>query len=212
MPPWSADEKLAFEKELLGFYVTGHPLDAYRPLLESGKYTPIPALAEMDDKAQVQVAGVLTMVEKKFTKRESKPFAIVNIEDLSGTLEVAIWNDVFNKCAAILEIGRAVTIAGRLDKREETPRISAAEVTPLKRGPRAEPLVFSLRRERVTEGDLYQLQEVIRRFPGPRDLQLDFANGEGSHVRMQLGPEYRIDPQPRLKTELAGLPILDFGF
>ncbi len=211
-PPWSADEKLAFEKELLGFYVTGHPLDAYRPLLESGKYRSILSLAEMDDRAQVQVAGVLTSVEKKFTKKESKPFAVVILEDLTGSLEVPVWNDVFNKCASNLEVGRAVSVAGRLDRREETPRIVASEVAPLKRGPRAEPLVFSLRRERVTEGDLLQIQEVIRRFPGMRDLQLDFTTGEGMHVRMKLGPEYRIDPQPQLKSELAGLPILDFGF
>jgi len=210
--PWSADEKLAFEKELLGFYVTGHPLDAYRPILENGKYTPIQALAELDDRAQVQVAGALISVEKKFTKKESKPFAIVVVEDLTGAIEVPVWNEVFNKCAAILEIGRVVSVTGRLDKRDETPRISANEVTPLKRGPRAEPLVFSLRRERVTEGDLLQLQEIIRRFPGARDLQLDFTTGEGTHVRMQLGPEYRIDPLPQLKSELAGLPILDFGF
>jgi len=67
--PWAKAEKLAFEKELLGFYVTGHPLDEYRRDLESGKYVPINALGEAEDKATVQVAGALISVEKNLRRR-----------------------------------------------------------------------------------------------------------------------------------------------
>src|SRR4029079_9080430 len=63
---WSQTEKLAYEKELLAFYVTGHPLDDYRSLLESGKFTPIVSLGELEDKSPVKIAGSLTSVEKKF--------------------------------------------------------------------------------------------------------------------------------------------------
>ena len=86
--PWTKAEKLGFEKELLGFYVTGHPLDEYRRDLESGKYVPINALGEAEDRGTVQVAGALISVEKKFTKKDSKPFAIVMLEDLTGSVEV----------------------------------------------------------------------------------------------------------------------------
>ncbi|MEA3188076.1 MAG: polymerase subunit alpha, partial [Chthoniobacter sp.] len=75
-PRWPDSEKLGFEKELLGFYVTGHPLDEYRSVLENGKYRAMNALLELDDKATVQVAGALTNVDKKFTKKDGKPFAI----------------------------------------------------------------------------------------------------------------------------------------
>ena len=87
---WSQSEKLAFEKELLGFYVTGHPLDEYRSVLESGKFTPIVSLGEQDDKSQVRIAGALVSVEKKFAKKDGKPFAIVTLEDLTFSLYVAV--------------------------------------------------------------------------------------------------------------------------
>ena len=91
MPPWPQTEKLAYEKELLGFYVTGHPLDDYRCELESGTYRAISSLGEPDDKVTVRVAGALTSVEKKFTKKDAKPFAICVLEDLTGTVETS-WS------------------------------------------------------------------------------------------------------------------------
>src|SRR5207302_5946593 len=66
-PKWTGAEKLAFEKELLGFYVTGHPLDEYRAFLESGNFRAINSLAELDDRATVRVAGAFVAVEKRFT-------------------------------------------------------------------------------------------------------------------------------------------------
>lgn len=133
VPPWPQVEMLAYEKELLGFYVTGHPLDDYRSELESGKYCAIQALAEMDDKATVKIAGTLVSVDKKFTKKEGKPFAVCVLEDLTGGVEVLAWPETFGTYGAHLEQGRVVVIAGRLDKREETPRLAASEVKPLKK-------------------------------------------------------------------------------
>jgi DNA polymerase-3 subunit alpha len=109
VPQWSVTETLGFEKELLGFYVTGHPLDEYRPALEGGKYVAIANLQEEEDKSTVSIAGALTSVEKRFTKREGKPFAVVVLEDLTGSLEVMIWNETFTKCAAQLEPGAVVS-------------------------------------------------------------------------------------------------------
>ncbi|MEO7318870.1 MAG: DNA polymerase III subunit alpha, partial [Chthoniobacteraceae bacterium] len=118
VPPWSHTEKLAFEKELLGFYVTGHPLDEYRSVLADKKITPIAKLTEGEDKSTVTIAGALASVERKFTKKDSKPFAVLVLEDLTDQLEVMIWNETFTKSVALLEAGNVVSITGRLDLRE----------------------------------------------------------------------------------------------
>src|SRR6059058_4412041 len=88
--PWTKHETLAAEKELLGFYVTGHPLDAYASVIAEGRYNPINSLGELEDRASFRVAGALTQVDKKFTKRDAKPFAVVWVEDLTGILEIVV--------------------------------------------------------------------------------------------------------------------------
>ncbi len=202
--PWSKAEKLAFEKELLGFYVTGHPLDEYRSVLESGLYVAISALGEQEDKSTVQVAGALTVVEKKFTKKDGKPFAIVTLEDFTGTVEVMIWNDAFSKYATHLEQGRAVAITGRLDRREESPRIVASEIKPLKPAPNgaSKPVVLSFQRDRTTENDLIEVRNAIGQSPGASPVQIEFVNGDGMRLRMKLGQEFSVNLSPELREKL----------
>jgi DNA polymerase-3 subunit alpha len=193
VPPWSSTEKLAFEKELLGFYVTGHPLDDYRPMLESGKYVPIGKLADEEDKSTVTIAGALISVEQKFTKKDNKPFAVVVLEDLTAALEVMIWNETFTKSRAHLVQGAVVAITGRLDKREEAPRVVANEVKPVKKpAPPEKPVVLSFDRRSTTEQDLLAVRDIVQQFPGNRRLEFRFFDGEGTRVRMLAGSEFRV--------------------
>src|SRR5438067_1005064 len=113
---WSEHEKLSYEKELLGFYVSGHPLDAYVDLFAARNYRSIASLAELDDRAPFKIAGAIVEVEKKFTRREGKPFAVIWVEDLSDMLEVVLWNEVYLKVSDALAAGRVVEIRGVLDK------------------------------------------------------------------------------------------------
>jgi DNA polymerase-3 subunit alpha len=208
VPPWPKAEKLGFEKELLGFYVTGHPLDEYRGELESGKYVPINALGEAEDKATVQVAGALISVEKKFTKKDSKPFAIVILEDLTGSVEVAVWSETFTKSGRLLELGKAVAITARVDKREEATRLAASDIRTLaaKPGapaPAAGPVVLRFERPRTTEGQLIELQDALTLHPGPRRVHVEFINGDGGKVVLKLGPRYAVELSPELETRLG---------
>ncbi len=197
--PWSLTEKLAFEKELLGFYVTGHPLDEYRSALENPKFAPIAKLASLESKSIVTIAGQLASVEKRFTKKDGKPFAIVVMEDFTGTIEVMIWNDSFVKVQKHLEPGAVVSLKGRLDLREEGPRVAADEVTPLKKPEPAEkPLVLKLDRTKSTEADLMRIRDVLGRNPGTRRVELRFPDG-----RLVLPSEFRIALSDSAKEELA---------
>jgi DNA polymerase-3 subunit alpha len=212
--PWPEAEKLGFEKELLGFYVTGHPLDAYRGELESGKYAAINALSESEDKATVQVGGSLTSVEKKFTKKDSKPFAIVMLEDLTGSVEVAIWSEAFAKCVKHLELGRVVAITARVDRRDETIRLSAAEVRPITlpvarngngngHAKPPSPVVLRFQHAGTTESQLLELRETLAHHPGPRPVHVEFVNIEGRKIRMKLGAQFGVELSPELQAELA---------
>src|SRR5207248_1024625 len=125
---WTEHEKLSYEKELLGFYVSGHPLDSYADVLAAKNYRSIASLGELDDRAQFKIAGAIVEVEKKFTKKEGKPFAVVWIEDLMDMLEVVVWNEVYLKVSNVLVPGRVVEVKGTLDRRDEMLRATALEI------------------------------------------------------------------------------------
>jgi DNA polymerase-3 subunit alpha len=200
--PWTSTEKLAFEKELLGFYVTGHPLDDYRSALE--KFVPIAELGSEEDKSTVSIAGALTSVEKKYTKKDNKPFAVVILEDLTGSLEVMIWNETFTKSQAHLIQGGVVSITGRLDLREEAPRLVANEVKPVKKpAPSEKPVVLYFQLGKATDADLQAVRQILQRFPGSRPIELRFHNGNGHHLRAQAGSEFKIAWNDVVAKELA---------
>src|SRR5262249_18154571 len=129
--PWDEHEKLSYEKELLGFYVSGHPLDAYAAVFAAKNYRSIASLGELDDRGQFKIGGAIVEVEKKFTKKEGKPFAVVWLEDLMDTLEVVVWNEVYLKVSDILVPGRVVELKATLDRRDEMIRATAVDVKSL---------------------------------------------------------------------------------
>src|SRR5205807_2075268 len=126
--PWSDHEKLSYEKELLGFYVSGHPLDAYVDLFAAKNYQPINSLGELEDRSQFKIAGAIAQVEKKFTRREGKPFAVVWVEDRTATLEIVVWNDVYITVSEILVPGRVVEVRGTIDTRGDSLRATAQKI------------------------------------------------------------------------------------
>jgi len=202
--PWSHTEKLAFEKELLGFYVTGHPLDEYRAELAKTKYTPIARLPEQEPKSTVTIAGALTSVEKKFTKKDSKPFAIVVLEDLTDQLEVMIWSEAFTRAQPQLVQGHVVAITGRLDLREEGPRVTADEVKILKKpAPAERPVVLNFDRARTTPAELAQVRDILRQSRGQRRVELCFVDPDGRRLRLLAGEELRVALTPEAAQLLS---------
>ena len=208
VPPWPKTEMLGYEKELLGFYVTGHPLDEYRPLLECGKYKPVSSLAEQEDKTVLQIAGALVVVDKKFSKKDGKPFAILTLEDLTGAIEVPIWGPAFAKYSALLEKGAVVAITGRVDTRDEAPRFVASEVKAVKAPapgsvPAEKPLVLYLLPEAETAESLAEIKQTLLQFPGTRPVFFEFTLPDRRPLRMKLANQYRVNSQPELKEKLA---------
>jgi DNA polymerase-3 subunit alpha len=202
--PWTAAEQLAFEKELLGFYVTGHPLDDYRPVLEGGGFVGIANLSDQEDKAVVTVGGTLAVVEKKFTKKDGKPFAVVQLEDLTGAIEILVWGDVFAKYGQQLVQGGAVSILGRVDKREETARMVANEVKQLKKPqPKEKPVILGFRCGSSTEADLLAVREILWKNPGNRRVELRFAVDDRREVRLVPATEFGVAWSGELQEKLG---------
>ena len=211
--PWSEHEKLSYEKELLGFYVSGHPLDAYVDLFAAKNYRTIASLIDLEDRASFKIAGALVQIDKKFTRREGKPFAVVWVEDLTGTLEVVLWNEIYMKVADALAAGRVVEIRGMLDKRDEAVRAIAENVRTLtperangatgnerSTNARQQPAVLLQFSLAATSDELREVREILASSPGGRPVQLLFDRAGGNSLRLDAGLDFCVD----LTSDLAG--------
>jgi DNA polymerase-3 subunit alpha len=219
---WTKSELLAFEKELLGFYVTGHPLDEYRGSLEAPGIVPINTLAEVvassakDEKGRdrndrdkggrksVKIAGAIIVLDKRFTKGENKPFAFLQVEDLSGVVEISCWSDTFAKYAKYLEKGKVVSIQGFIDAKSETPKIIAQEVAPLR--PKASRRLGLMRLEMDPTSSDFQLDieavsAILRAHPGPTPVEIDLQHS-GKRVRIEASSRFFVQPNTKLSEEL----------
>jgi DNA polymerase-3 subunit alpha len=203
--PWSLAEKLGYEKDLLGFYVTGHPLDPYRETIEGGKYVAVRDLANQEDKVTVQVAGSISAFDKKHTRKDGKPFAILTIEDFTGSVEVMVWNEVFAKAAKEIDKGKIVTVTGKMDKREESVRLVANEIGPMTRRKAVKALTIDIPMEKADEERLVAIRELVRQFPGMQPLYLRFRMIDGRELRLKADPGYSVRDEEIFREKLAKL-------
>jgi DNA polymerase-3 subunit alpha len=222
--PWGDHEKLSYEKELLGFYVSGHPLDAYADLFAAKNYQPINSLGELADRSQFRIGGAIVQVEKKFTRREGKPFAVMWVEDRTGALEVVVWNEVYVDVSEILVPGRVVEVRGTIDTRGDSLRATAQKI----RAPSAskpngasngnaslrgasagqapaenEPAVQLQFSPATTTEELREVRELLASSPGQRRVQLLFDRPSGEALRVDAGLDLRVDLTSDLERKLV---------
>ncbi len=183
---WNQREYLTHEKELLGFYVTGHPLDEYRGIIEKGKFSTIAELPQMKaGKKPERFAGIIGEVTVKYTKRESKPFAILIFEDFTGITEVMVWNETYQKSNPLLVKGNVIEIKAKIeqDTRTETNRLMADEIKAIEYDPEAVLRSVTPLRNGVSTGS-GQAPNPVRPTPA--------ANGNGHHDHPPFATPIRV--------------------
>ena len=195
-------------------YVSGHPLDAYIDLFTTRNYGSIASLGELDDRASFKIAGAIVEVEKKFTRKEGKPFAVIWIEDLTNMLEAVVWNEVYLKVSDVLAAGRVIEMKATLDKRDETLRATAQEIRALALGKangsneRAtdgcqESAVLLQFPPAITGAELREVREILASSPGRRPVRLLFDRANGNSLRLDAGAEFRVNLTQDLEEKLS---------
>jgi DNA polymerase-3 subunit alpha len=205
--PWSNLETLKHEKELLGYYVSGHPLDSYAGNFDSGKYNTIAQAREATEPGTFKLAGLIMSVEKRFSKKDGKPFGILILEDFTGSLEITAWDESFSKNAALFVAGTAVSINTRITRRDEAIRATAGAVAALKEKTSVRPVRLRLARERLDEPALQKILAAVQANPGPRPLILEFVLPNGRSLEMPAGEEFAIGDERELVSAVNGLVV-----
>ena len=209
---WSKDERLAHEKELLGFYVTGHPLDKFRGLLDSDKFCKIGLIDDLDTsnpRNRFPFAGMIRTVEPKITK-SGKPFGILVIEDFTGSTELVMWGESFvpARDKGFLEAGKIIRCKAsiQVDDRTDSRRLTGYEVDELK--PRIAvkndkgPVQLTLWTSRHSEHDLQDIRHIISGYPGNVAVQMHFQNSFGKRCTVELSELYQVKRSDELLQAL----------
>ena len=212
---WPKGERLEQEKELLGYYVTGHPLDNYRVLLDSDRFCKLGLLDDLDvsdRRARFPFAGMIRQIEHR-TTRAGKPFGILMIEDFTGSQEVLCWAESYAPArdAGILEEGKIIALKGAVsvDDRTEKRKIvgsSLKELT-LRQGKNGSngrgPLELSLWVSRSGVADLETIQSVLTAHPGNTPVLLHLQSGTGKRATIECGEQFRVEKSEALATALG---------
>ena len=164
---WADDEKLRREKESLGFYITGHPLDRFADVIGQFATTTTQDLSTTKDKSVVRLAGVVNSMRIKRTRRGEK-MAVINVEDKRGYAEVVVFPDVFARCASMLGDDRPLLITGEAEAGDNLVKIRAQEIVALEtlRQKSIKAIVIPISQEGLTRSSLVRLRDLISRYPG----------------------------------------------
>src|SRR6266851_5579351 len=203
---WQSKEKLKYEKEALGFYITAHPLDKYDRELRRISNLTTADLPAAPDGSQVRIAGVIHAVKLKNNKA-GKRYATFALEDREGAVECIVWPETYQKYEAVIMGDEPVVARGKLDVDDERAQIILDELRPLNialtdsvhevriRAPRA----------RLENGDFERLKEVLRRHNGTSLTYLHLGFEDGREAIFLLGNEYRVAPTESFVSEVEAL-------
>jgi DNA polymerase-3 subunit alpha len=195
--------RLAFEKEMLGLYVSDHPLSGYEVALRRRCDMAIADLADVDDGMQHTIGGVLTNLQKKWT-RKGDLMAVFDLEDLGGSVEVTVFPKTMAEYGHKLEEDAIVLVRGRLDdRRGAVPKILCHEVEVVEMGdlPSSRPVRLRLPIDRVSRSTVDELKELLSAHPGDAEVYLHL----GDRQVLRLPADYCVNPSGGLVGELRVL-------
>ncbi|MDD9205691.1 OB-fold nucleic acid binding domain-containing protein, partial [Georgenia sp. 10Sc9-8] len=207
LPEWEKKEKLTFERQMLGLYVSDHPLAGLEHVLQRAADTSVAALLEDEarpDGSSVHIAGLVTGLQRKMTKN-GNPWAIATVEDLSGAIEVLFFPQTYATVSTALAEDQVVTVKGRLNRRDDIPTIYAQEMTlPDLADAQDGPVRVTVPANRCTGPVVEQLRGILSNHPGPAEVRLRLTS-PGRATVMRLADALRVDPSPALFGDLKAL-------
>jgi DNA polymerase-3 subunit alpha len=218
--PWTEQEQLAFEKETLGLYWSGHPTDRYAAELRAfGARSTVDLIDQQVSapanewgpggrkpmEADTAVGGVIATVRQLKTKKGDR-MAVFTLEDAQGSVEVLCFPDTFQKCGALVEAGAMVLVRGRLEKDDESARILATEIAPIESVRERIAREVAIRLTGPTDRHVFQaLGEIFARHRGDRRISFDLelpASPARLRVRADVSSQIRVRPSSSLIAEI----------
>lgn len=209
LPEWEKKDKLSFERDMLGLYVSDHPLQGLEGLLSQHADQSITSIIAEDgphDGAIVTIAGMITSLSRRIAKASGNAYARAEIEDLGGSMEVMFFGQVYGPIASVLAEDLIVVVKGRLQRRDDgaiTLNCMELSVPDLSEGTNG-PIVITMPTHKATEAVVTELGDVLRNHRGNSEVRVHLQGDTRVEV-MGLPVHLRVNPNPSLFGDLKVL-------
>ncbi len=205
---WDRKTKLAFEREMLGLYVSSHPLAGGERILARSSDASILEInnGERRDRSEVQIAGLISAVERRISKQSGNPWAKVTIEDLDASIDVLFFAEAYTLYSEVLTEDTAVSVKGRVKEREGEYSIQAMELTLLDIAHLADgeaPMLLTVQEQRITPDLVDELKHVLTAHQGRTPVRIRVDHPIKSRV-YDL-PRYSVNVTSELAGDLKSL-------
>lgn len=194
--PWPGKECLQAEKDLLGVYFSGHPIDEVEEDLRAFRTTNLVELEQEPDRAPVRLAGLIMHKEVRIAQRSQKPYARLTLEDRTGTFEIMVWNDLYVEIGEILENGLPILAEGQIDRsRDDQLRVNTHKLIPLEKAfPEQVREIYVLPdREECGNGLFQKLKKISADHSGNRPLCLVIPGPERGAAVIETAENFHLD-------------------
>jgi DNA polymerase-3 subunit alpha len=198
------NEILGYEKEILGFYLSGHPLVHYKTEIKEFAKCTIKDLKGVVDGQEVKIIGIISGVKLTTTRKSNERMAIVKVQDLDGEVEAVVFPSTYPNVAEILKEGAVVVVIGRVGFREETPNIIAGEIKRIEEIYKVIKAI-NLNVSTITQPVLLSLREKLSLFPGTTPIYLHLNTQEFKSVQILVGEDLFVAPSEALINEIKEL-------
>ncbi len=198
-------EKLNFEMELMGMYVSGHPLDPYKEIatkLQTHSLANLQQIKGKDKRKEITVVGLLTS-KKNIISKKGDSMAFATLEDLSGKCECIIFPKVFQEYEYLLNTGEMLVITGSTNLEEEPRKVFPQKIELLneKLMERIRAIKIHLRHQDIQGNSIERLKKLLEDFPGPTQVTLMLETEEGKAL-LSLKEKFRVEPTTRLLSRI----------
>lgn len=201
---WPEPQLLSFEKDMLGFYISGHPLARYAKALKRFVSSSISDLGMHNDEDEVKIVGLISKIKNTVTRAKQEKMAILKLEDLDGSVELLVFPRAYQRVCRYIQPNTVVLVKGSLNLKEDTPKILVDDLFPFES---IYKLItgMSINLSGLRENVFSTLKEILVSSRGDIPIYLNLDTPAKSRVQMVVGENFYVAPSEKLIEQIEGL-------
>jgi len=206
IPEWDEKERLVFEKESLGFYVSGHPLDQYQDVVEKFANVNAISIGEAKDGSAIRIGGTISST-KTIRTRKGEPMAFLTIEDLHGMVEVVVFPRVYEISENFITDDEPIFVQGQVQKDEKAVKILAETMIPIQKAEEiwSASVHIDVDASRVDKEMISRLHQIIEKYPGSCTAFVHIRVPGKTETIVAMPDALRLRISPVMTREINGL-------